>query len=122
VDAGVQGAPRVHVTVSGRDRHNPRPWKFRQDSPRQILSRHVRQQKIERYDVGPIPSNIVDGLGAARSRGHDRHVFLTVDHGGQTFLNQLMPIHSQDTDRTMYNSQRRMNSDCRCCCTRHKFS
>jgi hypothetical protein len=122
VDAGVQGTAGVHVTLSGGYRQNPRPWEFRKDSPRQIFSGHVRQEKIERYDIGPIPSNIVEGLGATRSRGHHRHVFLTIDHGGQAFLNQLMPIHRHDTDRPRYNSQRRPNRDCRCRCTRHKFS
>jgi len=118
VDAGIQGAPGVHVTLSRRDRHDPGPWKFRQDLPRQIFSRHVRQEKVERYDIRPIPSNIVEGLGASRSRGHHSHVFLAVDHGGQAFLNQLMPIHRHDTDRPRRHSQRRPNSDCRC--TRHK--
>jgi len=43
VDAGIQGPPGVFVTLSGRDRHDPGSWKFRQDLPRQIFSRHIRQ-------------------------------------------------------------------------------
>jgi hypothetical protein len=87
VNTGVHGAPRAHVPLGERDRHNPRLWILRKNSPGQFFSRHVRQQQVERNDVGPIPPDIVEGLFTTRSDRYDRHVVLTINSCGQAFLN-----------------------------------
>ena len=62
MDAGIQGTPRVYVTRSRGNRHNPYLWEFGQNAPGQFLPRHVRREEIERHDVRLVPPDIAEGL------------------------------------------------------------
>jgi hypothetical protein len=101
------------MTLRRRDRNDPRIWRLSQNSPRQVLARHIRQQQIERDYIRPVPPDGAHGLFTTRSRGDHSHVFLAIDQRRETFLHHFMAIHGKDRDAPGNDPQLRMLYDCR---------
>ena len=63
---------------------------------------HRRKPKVHESDVGPMPTETLDGLMSVRGLRHNLHVRLAVDNRDNPLADERVIVDTQNADRTFH--------------------
>jgi hypothetical protein len=88
-------------SLESRQHDNASVCKLGPDRDHRLNAAHIRKSQIHQGDVGPMLSESMQGLAAACSFGHERHIWLVPDDGGDSLSKKGVIIDTQNANAAL---------------------
>src|SRR6266699_2106398 len=110
--SGFQRALDFHVTFERREYDNPGVGEFCSDGNHRVDTTLVRKSKVHECYVWVVLPELLDGFLRAGRLSYQHHIRLIVDDCGETFAQQRMIIHTENTDLSSFRHRGCSPPDC----------